>query len=75
MWISGRVLSGLRHTANLCGEQGRDGGEAELCLEDRGDVFSCFLYFVHFSSPTDLFQGTGGPHQLVDHVDRDPHEG
>lgn len=24
---------------------------------------------------TDLFQRTRGPHQLIDHVDGDPHEG
>lgn len=68
-WMSGMVLSGLRHTANLCGKQG--GRVTEEGVE-RSVMF--FNSPSHFSS-ADLFERSGSPHQLVDHVDGDPHEG
>lgn len=65
VWISGMVLSGRRQTANLWGEK-----------ESRGKQKSRSLFDAHsLVSHTDLFQRAGGPHQFVDHVDGDPHEG
>lgn len=34
-----------------------------------------FQFTVSLFSPADLFERSGSPHQLVDHVDWDPHEG
>ena len=71
-WMSGMVLSGLRHTANLCGRQG--GRVTEGGVE--GSVMGFFSDSPsHLFSPADLLERSGSPHQLVDHVDGDPHEG
>lgn len=79
LWISGMVLSGLRHTANLCRKQ-NDRMIFKVIAKDYTYIYTydTSLYFSFFFSIfffSDLFERSRSPHQLVDHVDGDPHEG